>query len=729
MRINHNISALNTYSRLTQATGAQSKSLEKLSSGYRINRAGDDAAGLAISEKMRAQIRGLDQSSRNAQDGISLIQTAEGALNETHSILQRMRELSVQAANSTNNTDDRSKIQDEINALTSEINRIANTTEFNTQKLLNGGTSVGEVGSVSVNTSSSLGSATGAISSVTETNASTAATLGAIGAVTETTASQTISQASYRVTVNAVANGSSDAITFDLDGGGVDITYTEGTDFTGDGTAATAGDAIAGLLNADGGFNTNWSATGNGDGTITITAVAGQAADGTAGNSLAVAGTAHSGTVQDTTAVDADAGVYTLDVTTNLENGDTFNFGGVSLVAGTDFTVGADADATETAIAAALTTEGTYSADASSGSLVITENTISGGGVPAASVTNVTADAGVYSLDVMTNLANGDTFNFGGVSLVAGTDFTVGADADATETAIAAALNTEGTYSADASSGSLVITESTASGGGIPTASVTGAGATPGEYTFQLTTNVASGESINVGNVTLVEGTDFTAGADETATATAIATALTAEGTYSASAASGTITLTEATASGTDLTSADVSVTGSGGSGFSAQLQIGANTGQNFQISVNDMRAAALTLAGTASATVQSSDGSVTASYLNTASVDNDGAAEAALDITSHDKATNAISIIDDAINLVSNERSKLGAYQNRLEHTINNLNTSSENLTAAESRIRDVDMAKEMMDFTKNNILNQAATAMLAQANQMPQTVLQLLR
>lgn len=140
MIINHNIAALNTHRQLTSANNAQSKSMEKLSSGLRINRAGDDAAGLAISEKMRGQIRGLDQASRNAQDGISMIQTAEGALNETHSILQRMRELATQAANDTNVTTDRNEIQKEINALTSEINRIGNTTEFNTQKLMSGTT-------------------------------------------------------------------------------------------------------------------------------------------------------------------------------------------------------------------------------------------------------------------------------------------------------------------------------------------------------------------------------------------------------------------------------------------------------------------------------------------------------------------------------------------------------------------------------------------------------------
>ncbi|MBA2871322.1 flagellin [Anoxybacillus calidus] len=138
MRINHNIAALNTYRQLTVGTNAASKSMEKLSSGLRINRAGDDAAGLAISEKMRGQIRGLEMASKNSQDAISLIQTAEGALNETHSILQRMRELAVQAANDTNTSTDRQRLQEEVDQLANEITRISNTTEFNTMKLLDG---------------------------------------------------------------------------------------------------------------------------------------------------------------------------------------------------------------------------------------------------------------------------------------------------------------------------------------------------------------------------------------------------------------------------------------------------------------------------------------------------------------------------------------------------------------------------------------------------------------
>lgn len=138
MRINNNLMAMNAYRQLGITNNAAAKAMEKLSSGYRINRAGDDAAGLAISEKMRGQIRGLNMASKNAQDGISLIQTAEGALQETHAILQRMRELAVQAANDTNIQVDRSEIQKEINELIDEIDRISRDTEFNAQKLLNG---------------------------------------------------------------------------------------------------------------------------------------------------------------------------------------------------------------------------------------------------------------------------------------------------------------------------------------------------------------------------------------------------------------------------------------------------------------------------------------------------------------------------------------------------------------------------------------------------------------
>ncbi|MGP7818531.1 flagellin Hag [Niallia sp. 01092] len=186
MRINHNIAALNTYRQFNAANGAQGKSMEKLSSGLRINRAGDDAAGLSISEKMRGQIRGLEQASRNSQDGISLIQTAEGALNETHDILQRMRELATQASNDTNVTADRTAISDELKELNSEITRIANETEFNTQKLIAGsGTYKFQVGansgqtislSITTMTATALGLTAGAITVTSNGAANTAIT-------------------------------------------------------------------------------------------------------------------------------------------------------------------------------------------------------------------------------------------------------------------------------------------------------------------------------------------------------------------------------------------------------------------------------------------------------------------------------------------------------------------------------------------------------------------------
>ncbi len=385
MIINHNMSAINTYRQLTTNNSNNAKSLEKLSSGLRINRAGDDAAGLAISEKMRGQIRGLDQAQRNAQDSISLIQTAEGALNETHSILQRMRELAVQASNDTNSTTDRDEIQKEIDQLTDEIDRIANTTEFNTQKLLDG-------------------SKKGLVKA---------------------------ENAKAEIELNTKAN-----IT------GVSVTTSAGTSAT-----------------------------------IIIT--------------------------------------RTNDSSTGFAAG--------------DFSIG----------------------DPSSTSASLTSGTT-------------------------ISMAGGATITLSGDDL----------------------------------------------------------------------SKLAVGESITIS------------------------------------------------------IKAKIDVSNNVEDAFS--MQIGANSGQNILVGINNMKAEKIGVRGT--------DGK-------------------ALDVSDYKNATAAIKTINNAIETVSAERSKLGAVQNRLEHTINNLGTSSENLTAAESRIRDVDMAKEMMNFQKNNILSQAAQAMLAQANQQPQGVLQLLR
>ena len=185
MRINNNLMAMNTHRQLSITNGESTKSMEKLSSGYRINRAGDDAAGLSISEKMRAQIRGLTQASRNAQDGISLIQTAEGALNESHAILQRMRELAVQSANDTNVTVDRTALNAEVTQLNTELTRIGSKTQFNERNLLDGtltgvlfhiGSNASDTMSLSITAQTATGLGVNAVAIDTQTNANTAIT-------------------------------------------------------------------------------------------------------------------------------------------------------------------------------------------------------------------------------------------------------------------------------------------------------------------------------------------------------------------------------------------------------------------------------------------------------------------------------------------------------------------------------------------------------------------------
>ncbi|MEF2095991.1 flagellin [Bacillus sp. CFBP9009] len=421
MIINHNISALNTHRQLSSATNAQSKSMEKLASGMRINRAGDDAAGLAISEKMRGQIRGLDQASRNSQDAISLIQTAEGALNETTDILQRMRELATQASTDTNTTSDRGEIQKEMDSLTSEINRIGNTTEFNTQKLLNGSKD-----------------------------------------------SATVAQAPVE-----------------------------------------AEDAVAGSVTSTGTLSTTLGETVVVDGkTFTVSA-----------------------------ADDAAAGEFT------------------------------DLDGLVAAIGADAELSAKYTA---------------------------TNDGGKLKLE----------------------------QKPGNESATAATIAGTGGLSVDAAA------------------------------TVDGSAEVKAKEAVEAG--------------------------------------------------------------------AGLQFQIGANENQSLTLEIGDMRASALGLTGT---------GTGFTTGANVSNGTDSTGVESGLDVSNAKNASAAITKIQTAIDTVSAERSKLGANQNRLEHTINNLGTSSENLTAAESRVRDTDMAKTMMEQTKNSILAQASQAMLAQANQQPQGVLQLLR
>ena len=574
MRINHNIAALNTHRQLNSATTAQSKSMEKLASGLRINKAGDDAAGLAISEKMRGQIRGLDQASKNSQDGISMIATAEGALNETHDILQRMRELATQASNDTNVGVDRNEIQKEINQLTSEINRVGNTTEFNTQSLLKGDGKV----------------------NLAETGKATNANLTG-GAVTTTEATQTTTLAA------AATNGQT--AEFTLNGQKITITFA---------TNGSADQALDGK---------SFDVTGN-SATVYLNNTVGGT---TVGNTKDTAAAAIANALKEVIAKnDALKGNFSVDGTTT---------GAVKV------------SATKTGLAAG-----------GAGSIATSSGTITG------------ANSGVASVGV-TNAAKATVANvvdFSGVSSNAlaqdfvGKGFTVG------DKQIEFYNADKGAY--------------TGTGIGVNISAAASAA--------DMIKAVIDQAGPQVKDVVFSTG---------------------ATGKLSVTAAVGG-------AAGNSIRVTDGGVQEQ----FKATFQVGANKNQSFTIDINDMRSEALGITGKAGAAGFTTSNAVTD---GTSSVNK----EAALDVSTHTNASAAIETINKAIEAVSSERSKLGASQNRLEHTINNLNTSSENLTAAESRIRDVDMAKEMMEQTKNSILSQAAQAMLAQANQQPQGVLQLLR
>ncbi|MDI7742933.1 flagellin [Lysinibacillus fusiformis] len=579
MRINHNIAALNTYRQLNSASSAQSKSMEKLSSGLRINKAGDDAAGLAISEKMRGQIRGLDQAAANGQDGISLIQTAEGALNETHSILQRMRELAVQSSNGSQTDDDRKAIQDEITQLKTEVDRISTSTEFNTKKLLNGDLS--KDGALKVG-----GNVVGLATVVGGTEEVTATAL--------TVSGGTADSGSGAVSV-ASASGSETSALND-----VKFNFKLGAD-TQDPTAYYDAEKkeLVVTLSADQTKNTNTSL---------------QTAIGTAIKGSDLVETKDGGTT------------YSYKST-----GDTFDATG----AGFTFT-GFDGltTATDDIIKQSQVDELNSSLTYQSGAAAVTAQE---GFAEKFQIGDKVGDTLSIAFTQMQNAAgetvndalNGYTFKF-----VAGNQSYIQAAVDDNDKTITVSFSSVKALNTD--------------------------------------DNIANAlKGLNVNGVSL-------------------------DGTNMAFTVTGTGSLLDGTGKGFDASkfANQGSVSNDG-----VTFQIGANNSaeQRVKLNIEDMSTKGLNIDGISAATQKG--------------------------------ATDAITSLDKAINSVSSQRSSLGAVQNRLEHTINNLSTSSENLTAAESRIRDVDMAKQMMDQTKNSILSQAAQAMLAQANQQPQGVLQLLR
>ncbi len=515
MRINHNINALNAWRSMSETQYSMSKTLEKLSSGLRINRAGDDAAGLAISEKMRGQIRGLNMAVKNAQDAISLIQTAEGALTEVHSILQRMRELAVQAASDTNTNVDRSQIQAEINQLREEIDRIARTTEFNTMKLLDGKIE------------------------------------------------------SFRPEADLKV----------VTGGNFDLKASQ----TGD----LRGSQLAQGTNVIGNSRVNLAILGRNLGTLTLSITGATVAVRSAGT------TVFSFTVSNNASFSSH--IRTV-------GGLRFEF----IVSDTHAGATISALVNSFRISIATSVNLTF-ADVNEGSYVVEVGQFTGAGTSA-------LDVRINYFD-RTGLASAPIVNFGDGRSIYGT--------------ITGSIR----YST-----------------------------TAGRFVFDIAG---------------LKGNFFTW----------------STGVYNINSFGGALPLEEVIDSGV------VRAEERWYEDTSLIFQIGANQGHNMIAGLDDMRAAALALT------------------------------EGSLRVTDQNSAERTIMLIDAAIHKVSTARARLGAVQNRLEHTISNLGVAAENLTAAESRIRDADMAKEMMEFTKQQILMQSSMAMLAQSNALPQTVLQLLR
>ena len=578
MVVRTNTMALNAYRQLGMNNSAVAKSLEKLSSGFRINRAGDDAAGLAISEKMKAQITGLETASSNAQDGISLIQTAEGNLGEVHSMLNRMVELATKSANGTYTQTERDALQAEVDQLLEEIDRISQSANFNGTKLLNGDLSAtGGATKIEIGGNATSKKSTG-LAGVFSTDTALANGTGAVKGGT----------AQYTVSLD---DGTSYTVKFTFDQASdtdTDITKMVAEDGTvynitnGAPTANELRDAIMGELNKTD-FGKQYTASAHADnGKITFTAKE----KGTATPAI--------------TSVDFQADY--------AKSGNPYT---VHTASNVDRTTAPLDDGYE------------ISADS------ITEY-----------------DGSNYEDAVFT--INGHKFVLMTENLTAQKGTTVGSDVDNYMKAVQG-LGKDVTILVGGIGG---LKAGAAAGTG-----PAGANANTANSNWQQNIDaIAKVTGLNVGNTVANDGNDIAAN------------------------------------SGIRLTLGD-------GVKGGLVLQIG-DTADDFnkmRVSIDDMSAEGLGLKG--------------------------------LSIKTEPEASNAIDTIKNAINTVSTQRASLGALQNRLEHTINNLDVAVENLSAANSRIRDTDMAKEMMNYTKMNVLVQSAQAMLAQANQQPQSVLQLLQ
>ena len=671
--------ALNAYRQLGMNNAAVTKSLEKLSSGFRINRAGDDAAGLAISEKMKAQITGLETASSNAQDGISLIQTAEGNLTEVHSMLNRMVELATKSANGTYTQTERDALQAEVDQLLDEIDRISQSANFNGAKLLDGtmglnkeAFTIGDTGAVAGKAGTDL---TGQLTLPTDGSAAAGNVAFHLGGASVAQVNPSFSIDVADLTLTSKADNKDATIGV----GGATFTLT----------FANAGDSLSGSDLADAivaagtaGNDTNYAGLGLAA-TDKVVDVGGAVfkvtSDGTKVNFEYLAQKAGADTeatvdtVIDTTKATAINNAIGSAVTVTAAAADFDQTGAVhhntiNVTQAVGKVDGARAGMDVTLTANVVKPGQTLTIDDKTftfvewdGKSALGENEI---GINKAYDLTTTAGQNSAIDDVVNQLSHKETTNF------------VIEAKDATTIHIGQKVGNSEVYDTEAKL-KAVVSAATAS---------TGAGT-------ELTVNagkINAGDSIRVGDKTYTFGDGDgkialgTNGADAIANLTK---ALEADG-YTVTPNGSKLVI-----SGTTGQPAPA-ITGGG-----LTLQIGdtADDYNKMTVAVANMSAKGLGL-------------------------DN-------LKITSETLASSAIDTVKNAINTVSSQRANLGALQNRLEHTINNLDVAVENLSAANSRIRDTDMAKEMMNYTKMNVLVQSAQAMLAQANQQPQSVLQLLQ
>ncbi len=770
MVVRTNTMAINAQRQLNLNNGKVSKSLEKLSSGFKINRAGDDAAGLAISERMKAQIKGLDAASSNSQDGISLVQTAEGALNEVHDMLNRMVELATKAANGVYTASQRGNYAAEVEALKDEIDRIAEGTNFNQLQLLNGdlasnattgAVKAGDVFTISATDLAALkvgdkveiggkvfeaandGIATAAATTNTDT---IKFKVGADGDATAANLAKAINQTFKDGEYTAKVENGALSITAAKPGASDKAPTVNGTEIPkadGNGSTEDPGAVAPTFTDPSSKAITYTAGDGTANPSTAVFDLAGMTATGS-GNAVFTIGDAEvTVTVTDGMKAEEIAGLF---------NGQKVTLNGQDLtatVSGTQvtFTAADNTAPTNTSFSAGdISVKGQSAAaaiasatPAAEGDPVAVEisGTWAGQAVSGAADTGYDLSGTLQANDTVT--IDGKTYTFDATA--DGTDLTKFKDLDGLKTAAASngvTLDTTDPSAVTATKQADAAPDVEDPGTDAPAASTwkKGDGVT---MDFSKLQQPSNGDTLKIGDYTITfkdasgastaaaQNIDVTIGKDINETIDNVAKALNANAdftsSYNAAVKNGKLTITAKSDNAPALSIDAASTWADATNATTEQVNAGQNINGGLILQVGDTNEAYNKLTVTIEDMHSNMLGTVDADGKAT------GSSIADIDITTQQGAGDAISVINAAIDQVSKQRASLGALQNRLEHTINNLDTTSENLTAANSRIRDTDMAKEMMEYTKMNVLVQSAQAMLAQANQQPQSILQLLQ